>query len=513
MTIRNSARVILGGIFLGAIAVFASAQTAGGASGTATPIEHLVVIFQENVSFDHYFATYPNALNNDGEPVFVPRSRRTQAVNGLSGPLLAHNPNAVQPFRLSHAQAIVCDQTHDYTGEQKAMDNGLMDKFVESDGTTQTNCPDLGKGKGLVMGYYDGNTVTALWNYAQHFALSDEFFSTTFGPSTLGHLNLVSGQTNGATVVHDAGNANAALLNGTVINDIRPAFDDCVASSANTISMAGINVGDLLNRKGVTWGWFQGGFAPTSRNADGTAVCASQHSQFDGTASVADYIPNHNPFQFYQPTANPHHMPPSSVAMIGKSDAANHQYDISDFFNALSAGNLPAVSFLKAPAYQDGHAMYSNPLDEQSFLVNTINALEDSPFWDSTAVIIAYDDSDGWYDHVVPPIVNGSNSAADAFSGSGACGNSPAGSPVGRCGYGQRLPLLVISRHARTGYVDHSITDQTSILQFIEDNWNLGRIGGSSFDALAGSLLGLFEFQDGGDARKLYLDPSTGEPR
>jgi phospholipase C len=480
---------------------------------TATPIEHVVVIFQENVSFDHYFATYPHALNADGEPLFVPQSSRAATVNGLNGPLLMHNPNAMQPFRLSRAQAIVCDQTHDYTGEQKAMDSGLMDKFVELDGTTQSGCKDLGIGKGLVMGYYDGNTVTALWNYAQHFSLSDNFFSTTFGPSTLGHLNLVSGQTNGASIVHDAGNAAAAILNGTVINDIRPAFDDCVPSSANTISMSGTNVGDLLNRKGTTWGWFQGGFAPTSQNTDGTAVCASQHVQFDGSPSVADYLPNHNPFQFYRSTANPHHAGATSVDMIGKSDQANHQYDIADFFTALSAGNLPAVSFLKAAAYQDGHAMYSNPIDEQAFLVNTINSLQDSPFWNSTAVIIAYDDSDGWYDHVMPPIVNGSNSMADSLSGSGSCGKASEASPSGRCGYGQRLPLLLISKHSKPGYVDHALSDQTSILRFIEDNWDLGRIGGTSFDAMAGSLLGLFEFQDGGLARKLYLDPTTGEPK
>ena len=507
MRISNTGALrILAGAVLAVITVPCFAQT-------VTPIEHVVVIFQENVSFDHYFATYPHALNADGEPLFVRRSSRAATVNGLNGPLLTHNPNAVQPFRLSRAQAIVCDQTHDYTGEQKAMDSGLMDKFVELDGTTQSGCMDLGIGKGLVMGYYDGNTVTALWNYAQHFSLSDNFFSTTFGPSTLGHLNLVSGQTNGASIVHDAGNAALAVLNGTVINDIRPAFDDCVPSSASTISMSGTNVGDLLNRKGTTWGWFQGGFAPTSRNADGTAVCTSQHVQFDGSPSVADYIPNHNPFQFYRSTANPHHAAATSVDMIGKSDQADHQYDLTDFFTALSAGNLPAVSFLKAAAYEDGHAMYSNPLDEQAFLVNTINRLQDSPFWNSTAVIIAYDDSDGWYDHVMPPIVNGSNSTADALSGSGSCGKGSDASPSGRCGYGQRLPLLLISKHAKPGYVDHSLSDQTSILRFIEDNWDLGRIGGTSFDGMSGSLLGLFEFQDGGLARRLYLDPTTGEPK
>jgi phospholipase C len=494
------------------LAIFAAAATAQ----TATPIQHLVVIFQENVSFDHYFATYPNAANAAGEPVFVPQNighHPTPSVNGLTGPLMSHNPNSVQPFRLSRAQAIICDQDHDYTAEQKAMNGGLMDKFVDLLGVTSATCNDAGKGKGLVMGYYDGNTVTALWNYAQHFAMSDNYFSTEFGPSTLGHLNLVSGQTSGATIVRDTGTAAAVIRNGTLIGDIRPALDDCSASIANTATMAGPNIGDLLNKKDISWGWFAGGFTPSSRNADGTAVCATQHSLFDGTAPVADYVANHEPFQFYQSTANPHHLPPGSAAMVGQTDQANHQYDIGDFFKALNAGNLPAVSFLKAPAYQDGHAGYSNPLDEQNFLVNTINALELSPFWGSTAVVITYDDSDGLYDHVMPPIVNGSATDADALSGAGACGTASPNGPSGRCGYGQRIPLLVISRFARVNSVDHSVTDQTSILRFIEDNWGLGRIGNASFDAMAGTLLNLFEFGDGGTTHKLLLDPATGQPQ
>ena len=393
------------------------------------------------------------------------------------------------------------------------MNGGVMNKFVENTGAGEPAgqaCNDGGRGKGLVMGYYDGNTVTALWNYAQNYAMTDNFFSTSFGPSTLGHLNLVSGQTNGATIVHDSGNAAILVKNGTVVDDVRPALDDCAASTATTITMSGPNIGDLLNKKGITWGWFQGGFAPSSQNPNGTAVCATTHTQFDGTRSQGDYIPNHDPFQFYQSTANPHHLAPTSTAMIGHTDQANHQYDLNAFFTALDAGNLPAVSILKAPAYQDGHPQYSNPLDEQTFLVNTINAIEDSPFWESTAIIITYDDSDGWYDHAMPPIVNGSASTSDALSGPGLCGTSNPNAPQGRCGYGQRLPLLMISPFSKVNYVDHSVTDQTSILKFIEGNWSLGRIGGSSFDAMAGSLLNMLEFGDGGDARKLFLDPRTG---
>ncbi len=174
---------------------------------------------------------------------------------------------------------------------------------------------------------------------------------------------------------------------------------------------------------------------------------------------------------------------------------------------------MPAVSFLKAAKYQDGHPGYSDPLDEQHFLVETINRLEKLPTWKETAIVIAYDDSDGWYDHVMGPIVNQSQDpAADALSNPGQCGtNRPMGGYQDRCGYGPRTPLMVISPFARENFVDHSITDQTSILRFIEDNWGLGQIGDSSFDALAGSMNNLFNFSHGDFGHKLILDPITGE--
>jgi phospholipase C len=467
---------------------------------TATPIEHLVVIFQENVSFDHYFATYPYALNLPGEPRFI-AAPNTPTVNGLSGVLLTNNTNLANPFRLDRSQAITCDNDHDYTAEQKAFDGGLMDKFVQSTGPTGGSCDPTS-----VMGYYDGNTVTAIWEYAQNFAMSDNSFGTTFGPSTPGALNLASGNTAGAIPA----NLPRISANGTVIGDVDPTYDDC--SVGTTIAMTGRNIGDLLNAAGISWGWFQGGFRPTNRTLDGNAVCGSSHINIGG-ANVRDYSPHHEPFQYYQSTANPRHLPPSSPSMIGETDQANHQYDLSDFWVAANAGNLPAVSFLKAAMYQDGHAGYSDPLDEQHFLVQTINQLQQLPIWKSTAVIVAYDDSDGWYDHVMGPIVNQSGDPAnDALLGPGLCGVTPAGAPADRCGYGPRLPLLVISVYAKQNFVDNTLTDQTSILRFIEDNWRLGRIGGTSFDEKAGSLLNLFDFTDGHGANKLILDPLTGLP-
>ncbi|HEY3993231.1 MAG TPA: alkaline phosphatase family protein [Ktedonobacteraceae bacterium] len=466
---------------------------------TTTPIQHVVVIFQENVSFDHYFGTYPNATNPAGAPRFAARPG-TPSVNGLTPALLTNNPNSANPQLLSRSQAITCDQDHAYTDEQKAYDKGLVDQFVQS--ASGSKCTD----KSTVMDYYDGNTVTGLWNYAQNYALNDNSFGTTYGPSTPGALNLISGQTHGATPTDFGFPGYPVTANGTVLNDADPTYDACSAKSG-TIAMSGKNVGDLLNTQGVTWGWFEGGFTPSSTTSG--VACGTTHPNI-ANVSVTDYIPHHEPFQYYQSTSNPNHLPPSSPLKIGQTDQANHQYDLSSFWTAYDHGYLPAVSFLKAPAYQDGHAGYSDPLDEQTFLVNTINKLENSPFWKNTAIVINYDDSDGWYDHVIAPVMSQSNISADALTGTGACGTAKAGAYQGRCGYGPRLPLMVISPYAKKNFVDNTLTDQSSILRFIEDNWQLGRIGDQSFDALAGSLNNMFAFNNPENSH-LILNPQTGE--
>src|SRR5262249_53612469 len=118
-----------------------------------------------------------------------------------------------------------------------------------------------------------------------------------------------------------------------------------------------------------------------------------------------------------------------------------------------------------------------------------------------------------WYDHVMPPIVNPSAATSDALTGAGKCGDVPANSTgyPDRCGYGPRQPLLVISPYSKVNFVDNTLTDQPSVLKFIEDNWQLGRIGDQSYDAKAGSIAGMFDFNpDHARAPKVFLDPETG---
>ncbi len=172
---------------------------------------------------------------------------------------------------------------------------------------------------------------------------------------------------------------------------------------------------------------------------------------------------------------------------------------------------IAAAAVLKAAAYQDGHAGYSNPIDEQHFLVNTINQIE--KYGKSTAIMITYDDSDGWYDHQVMPVVNGSNTSADTPF----CSSKPTtlDNWTTRCGFGQRLPFLVISPWTRRNYVSGNLTNTASIVRFIEDNWLGGqRLGNGSYDAISGSLYaprGLLDFRTRPNFRPVILNPDTGE--
>jgi phospholipase C len=511
---------------------------------TATPIKHVVVIFGENISFDHYFGTYPYALNPPNEPAFHPLPN-TPNVNGLTSTLLNHNPNllnvkvnkddAANPFRLARFQAATADENHDYNAEQHAFHAGLMDSFPRYTGipgspkvkrqteSEKSSAPLQYKNqtKGLVMGYYDGNTVMALWNYAQHYAMNDNSYGSTFGPSTLGAIELISGQTNG---VSDQSNAGNKIIQGgdgtyTEIGDGDPIGDICSVTTGPLLQLSSNNIGEMLSKRDISWGWFEGGFDRTRINSNGTTGCLRSTYSTITRVSDLDYSPHHQPFQYYKATANPEHIRPTSVRMIGHNeDAARHQYDVEDFFAAVKAGNYPAVSFLKAPAYQDGHAGYSDPLDEQVFVVRVINFLQQQPDWNSTAIILAYDDSDGWYDHQMGPIVNQSTTRADALTGVGECGDGSTALPgphtahaQGRCGYGPRLPLMVISPYSKQNYVDHTLTDQTSVLRFIEDNWLEGeRVGQGSFDAIAGPITGMFDFRHQNTAA-LILNESTGK--
>jgi phospholipase C len=514
---------------------------------TSTPIKHVVVIFEENESFDHYFGTYPYAANTDGTP-FVAKPN-TPTVNGLYsaitgkgpiGPLLTDNPNEYNPQRLSQPEALTSDQNHADVPEQLADDNNKQDAFVQNTESSSANgcgpeyCPP-----GISLDYFDGNTVTGLWNYAQNYAMSDNMFATAFGPSTPGAINVIAGNTGGGNAVDandsstpgvvttasgdvSADGTGGSSNTGTIYGDIDPFYDECSDNSRTSTSPEGVltgkNIGDLLNSSHVTWGWFQGGFTPTSTNSTG-AVCGAENELTSNGADVSEevaYSPHHNPFAYYASTANPAHLAPSSLNEIGYTDQANHQYDVSDFSDALDGtggATLPAVSYLKAPRVEDAHPGNSDPLEEQQFVVNAVNQIEQSRYWSSTAIIITYDDSDGWYDHVIPPVINGSDDTT--VGDTKVCSTVPVtvGSAEDRCGFGDRLPFIVISPYTRANYVSSRLISQTSVVKFIEDNWLHGETIPDSFDAVTGSIDGpggLLNFNVRPHFAPVILNPTTG---
>ena len=547
--------------------VTSNAKKAGGIDPntlkTKTPIKHLIVVLNENRSFDHYFGTYPNAINPEGEPIFEPAKNTPRNINNLlsSPALLDNNPNAnpnvvpsngatvtqpsnganaANPFRLDRTQADTAGQNHSYGPEQKAYDAGKNDLFPLDVGSGTAGAAGAFGTKGQVMGFFDGNTVTAYWNYAQNFAMSDNAWGDTFGPSTPGLLEMFAGQTNG--MVPGVGTSGNELPDGqggfTLIGDVDPTFDIC--SRGTSVSSTAKNIGDLLNAADIPWGSFYGGFNLQTINDNGSSGCSGVNSQGVVTANagrshvsavtgrtVNDYIQHHIWTQYFASTANPNHLRPTSTKAIGytnvpgtnKIDPANHNYDLNDFFTTVGSGNFPAVSFIKMEAYQDEHPGNSNSLDAQAGFVKLVNFLMEQPDWDSTAVILAYDDSDGWYDHAFAPTTQASFSAQDALTAPGQCG-VPGVTPVplgvkglpvaGRCGPGTRLPFMVISPYAKQNYVSHVFITQASIPQFIEDNWLKGeRLGGGSFDATTGSIMDMFDFTQKKSTR-LILDPTFG---
>ncbi|AYV87251.1 MAG: phospholipase [Sylvanvirus sp.] len=472
---------------------------------TTTPIKYVVVICQENHTFDNYFGTYPLAQNNVGETQFKAR-HNTPKVNGFTPGLLINNQNfdntntRVNPFRIAPALSTSFSATfaglqNSYIRYQQAMDCGLMDKFVKA-------AQAVG-GNNNSMAYFDGNTVTALWNYAQYFTLADNFYCTIASGSTVGALNLICGQTTGATATTTPVTNLVPSVGSsfeTIVNDVDPSGDRSDTGSFTQVIMQGTsNVGDLLNSRGIPWGWFNGGFSDSKQS----------HVGANGALTL-DYVPHHQPFQYFPSTANLNHLPPASLSEVGSAGPANHQYDYNYLFPAAENGNLPSVSFIKAPAYQDGHPNYSSPLMEQPFIVDTINRLQKLPEWKEMAIFIAWDDAGGWYDHQMPPNSNQSQSTVDALTGVDQAGtNEPFGNYQGRFGFGLRLPLIAISPWAKENFVDSSILDHSSIVRFIEENWTLGQIGNFSFDALSGSVSSMFDFKCY-NPRKLFLDTVDG---
>jgi phospholipase C len=444
-------------------------------------IKHTIILYQENISFDHYFGTYGHGSN--GIP---PGSSLTHSSGGQTwGP---YAPTVLNGL----TQSVTCDVDHGYTDMIQMANHGAMDQYLQlgNDKTVAnpssalaTTCSPFesaaapGAGlQALANSYYTGTAgdpyapLQNYWRLASQYTLADNFFQGVYGPSTPGAEWLVAATSN---TVHDPNPI------GDVCNDYPPSI------SPQNIP----NLGQEASAQHVSWAWFQGGFG----------TCNS--------TTTNGYSPHHDPFQYFSSTADLTHQFAFDPNMISMH-ANQHQRDLSVLYAALTgtplpgqaaAPKLPDISWVKAPTFDDGHPGYSGPQFDDAFVGNLVSTLQSSRYWKDTALFVAFDETGGWWDHVAPPDLGGQFAAWIAGSPNlNGCQYVGDGLPCGEAGFGPRLPVLVISKFARRGYVDHHLFDTSSLVKWVESNYDLPKLGvWGNRDVNAGSLASAFNFERG----------------
>jgi phospholipase C len=368
-------------------------------------IQHVVVIMQENRSFDHYFGTYPGA---DG----LPRDA------GGNFTTCIPDPNASSCARPYHLD-IAVDAGGPHTADDAIadVDGGKMDGFVtqseKAQGRTdicapRTNDPTCASGKVDVMGFHDRRELPVYWDYADRFVLQDHMFEPNLGWSLPSHLFMVSGW-------------SASCLNPLDPLSCRTNLDNLDHLKSGNLDWAWTDLTYLLHQADVSWRYYivEGGQPDCD---DGAMVCPVK-PQTTHTPSIWNPLPD---FQ----------------TVVHDNQLGNIQ-DVSKFLKAASAGTLPSVSWVVPDAPNSEHPPAS-VAQGQRFVSNAVSAVMNGPNWKSTAIFLAWDDWGGFYDHVAPPKVDES-------------------------GYGLRVPGLVISPYAKRGYIDHQVLSFDAYLKFIED--------------------------------------------
>jgi phospholipase C len=416
-------------------------------------LDHIVVIYLENRSFDNLYGEFPGASGlaaAAGAPRQVDATGTpftTLPVTASSGlpTTLANAPFAIEQYIPATVPTI--DLVHRFYQEQAQIDHGRMDKFAL-----------VSDAKGLVMGFYHTANLP-LAAEAHRYTLCDNFFHAAFGGSFLNHFWLIAART---PVFPGAPTSTVATLDasGNLITDGYVTPDGYAVNTAfsvntphpATVPVANLvpnqtfaTIGDRLSGKHVSWAWYSGGWNDALAGHPGALF------QF-----------HHQPFVFFANYAD------------GTAAKAEHLKDEQDFVAALHTGQLPAVSFVKPYGLDNEHPGYTDIITGENHVEQLIDAVRSSPYWKHTAIIITYDEHGGFWDHVAPPVVD-------------------------RWGPGARVPAIVISPFARKGHVDHHRYDTTSILSLIEHRWGLAPL--SRRDAAADPLSGAFDFHEEGGRR------------
>jgi acid phosphatase len=433
-------------------------EASAGTPAGLQKLNHIVVIFLENWSFDSLYAEFKGAEGltgalaaakqvdpMTGQPYATLPETESHIPAGLP-----NSPFALDPY-LSVGDDTSIDLTTNFYAEQQQIDNGKMDLFVARSAA-----------KGLTMGYFHTADLPVAAQ-AQQYVLCDHFFHGVFGGSIQNHIFLISASValfpnapdSLKAVLDDAGVPEKNPDSGVVLNGpLTP--DGHVVGTVYSVnsphpattpaaqllpSQTMPTIGDSLSAKGVDWAWYAGGWNDALA---GTPDAGGERFQY-----------HHQPFVYFANYAD------------GTPARAAHLKDEADFVAAAKAGTLPAVSFVKPVGTANEHPNYANVITGEVHAQDLINAITSGPNWKDTAIIVTYDENGGFWDHVAPPKID-------------------------EWGPGTRVPTIVISPFAKKAYVDSTIYDTTSITALIEHRWGVAPLG--TRDANAADLTNAFDF-------------------
>ena len=417
-------------------------------------IDHIIVIYTENRSFDNLYGLFPGAdglAEAGAAAIQVDKNGKRYAslppvVDTTKKPPMADSrfprklPNI--PFEIARYVPIdekTGDLVHRFYEEQEQIDGGKMDKFAA-----------ISNAGGLTMGYYNGQDMK-LWQWAKDYVLADHFFHAAFGGSFLNHFWLVCACT---PVFPQAPASLVAQVDATgqvtnvkqaavtpdfyAVNTLQPYFppyDTGKSAGGPSLRLPPQTlptIADRLDAKHISWAWYAGGWD-------------------DAVAGHPDKLfpYHHQPFVYFTKFAP------------GTQERKEHLKDYQDLLSGIASGVLPHVVFYKPDGGFDQHPGYSDIMSGDSHVADLLAKIKASPLWAHSVVIVTADENGGTWDHVAPPVVD-------------------------RWGPGSRVPTLIVSPFARRSYVDHTVYDTTSILKLIETRYHLRPLG--TRDSMAGDL-------------------------
>jgi acid phosphatase len=455
-------------------------------------IKTIVVVYAENHSFDNLYGMFPGAngianatreqqtqLDHDGTPL---RDLATWNAQGRPDPKFPRMPNS--PFLIDGpTDRIVPSPIHAYYHNKEQINGGKNNMFAS-----------MSTFGGWVMGYYDGSEKGAnfkLWKWAQDYTLADNFFMGAFGGSYLNHQWLIcactpvhpnapaamrvtldadgklakkpaSGSANDAAVQLVSAGGGQVTPDGYSVNTSQPPYQPSGIPPAADGSRDGVDpkgarghgeavppqtaktIGDTLSAKSVSWTWYAGGWDQAVKDGR-QPPDAKRMVIYNREGQSPMFQAHHQPFNYYARFAP------------GTADRALHLKDGDDFLRDIAQGTLPAVSFYKPAGRFTQHPSYTDLKSGDLHMADILDRLSHSPQWNEMMVIVTYDENGGYWDHVAPP----------------------AGAGWGdRWGPGSRIPTMIVSPHAKRGYIDSTSYDTTSILKLITNRFALEPLPG-----------------------------------